>query len=145
LVTCKLKPEYSAVLDFLPVMLLSTGANYPSHFSVRLVQQSSAFLFMVVHIGYCAKLTSLAALHRPQPPLAQLADILKSSRWKFGVMNASLVFDIFKASCKYYKFLIHGTWKVRLQTSTDINRCGTSLCLYIASTWESSVSTVSRL
>jgi len=101
LVTRKLNPQYSAVLDFLPVLLLSTGANNPSNLSVRLVQQSSAFLFMVVHIGYSAKLTSLAALHRPQPPLAQLADILKSSRWKFGVMNASLVFNILKASCKY--------------------------------------------
>ena len=101
MVTHKLNQQYSAVLDFLPVMLLSTGANYPPDFSVRLVQQSSAFLFMVVHIGYSAKLTSLAAMHRPQPPLAQLADILKSSRWKFGVMNASLVFNIFKASCKY--------------------------------------------
>jgi hypothetical protein len=97
-------------------MLLSTGADYPSNFSVRLVQQSSAFLFMIAHIGYSAKLTSLAALHRPQPPLAQLEDILKSSRWKFGVMNASLLFNIFKASCKYRQFLIDGTWKVRSHT-----------------------------
>jgi hypothetical protein len=55
---------------------------------------------MVVHIGYSAKLTSLAALLRPPPPLAQLEDILKSTRWKFGVMNASLLFNILKASCK---------------------------------------------
>lgn len=102
----KLNPQYCAVLDFFPVMLLSTGTNYPSNFSVRLVQQSSAFLFMVVHIGYSAKLTSLATLHRPQPPLAQLEDILKSSRWKFGVMNASLVFNIFQASYSTSSFLM---------------------------------------
>ncbi|GFG35840.1 hypothetical protein Cfor_07254 [Coptotermes formosanus] len=88
----------SNLFTFVTIML-QQGADYPSNFSVRLVQQSSAFLFLVAHIGYSAKLTSLAALHRPQPPLSQLADILKSSTWKFGVMNASLLFNIFKASC----------------------------------------------
>jgi hypothetical protein len=82
-------------------MPLITGTGYPSSFSVRLVQQSSALLFLVVHIAYSAKLTSLATLHKPQPPLAHLRDILKSSSWKFGVMNASLPFNVFKASCKY--------------------------------------------
>jgi hypothetical protein len=127
-------------------MLLSTGADYPSNFSVRLVQQSSAFLFLVAHIGYSAKLTSLAALHRPQPPLSQLADILKSSTWKFGVMNASLLFNIFKASCNDWLFLIDGIWKSRSHMLTSINNTyGTSLSLLISNIWDNSVSVVTRL
>ncbi|PNF24315.1 hypothetical protein B7P43_G11896, partial [Cryptotermes secundus] len=88
----------SNLFTVVTIMLQQGRTDYPSKFSMRLVQQCSAFLFLVVHIAYSAKLTSLATLYTQQPPLHNLEDVLKSSSWKFGIMNGSLPFNTFRTA-----------------------------------------------
>ncbi|XP_069685932.1 glutamate receptor ionotropic, kainate glr-3-like [Periplaneta americana] len=79
-------------------IMLQQGTEQPASLSIRLVLQSSAVLFLVVHVAYSAKLTALSTLYKPQPPVSHIRDLLKSSSWKFGIMDGSLPFNIFKAS-----------------------------------------------
>jgi hypothetical protein len=98
-----------SILELLFCCAFFTGADYPSKFSMRLVQQCSAFLFLIVHIAYSAKLTSLATLYTQQPPLDNLGDVLKSSSWKFGIMNGSLPFNTFRVSLNSLQLSINDT------------------------------------
>ncbi|PSN47436.1 Ionotropic receptor 110 [Blattella germanica] len=81
-------------------IMLQQGTEYPANMSVRLVLLSCAFMFLVVHVAYSAKLMSLATMYISPPPLQHLDDILKSTSWKFSLTNGSLEYNIFKTAMK---------------------------------------------
>ncbi|KAJ9599599.1 hypothetical protein L9F63_009916, partial [Diploptera punctata] len=89
----------SNVFVFISI-ILQQGSDYPVNMPIRLVLHTCDVLFLVVHTAYSAKLTALAMLYEPPPPITDTADLLKSSSWRFGIINGSLEYNMYKTGEK---------------------------------------------
>ena len=88
------------------------GAESPKNGSIRLLLQTCDMLFFVLYTAYSTKLTSMAMLYNPPPPIQDITDLLSNTNWRFGLINSSLEYNTLRVSTPVFgKFLFMYYWK----------------------------------